>query len=135
MPERRKSPISAHNPAAVSVSIPRRHISRRAVCAHGELRSAPAISASSCSRRIINACTAPRSSYNARCGAACSRHTPASQPRCPGPVGLRAVEAHLVAQQQLGQAMARAHQIGAQILTGTHQVAQRLSCTPGTATR
>ena len=43
-----------------------------------------------------------------------------------GPVGLRAVEAHFVAQQQLGQAMARAHQIAAQVLARTHQVAQRL---------
>jgi hypothetical protein len=55
-----KSPISAHSPAAVSVSIPRRHINLRAVCAHGESGNARAISASSCSRRIINAPTAPR---------------------------------------------------------------------------
>jgi hypothetical protein len=43
-----------------------------------------------------------------------------------GPVGLRAVEANLMAQQQLGQPVARAHQIAAQILTGTHQITQRL---------
>ena len=58
--KRAKSPISAHKPAAVRVSMPRRHINRRAVCAHGESGSARAISASSCSRRIISALTAPR---------------------------------------------------------------------------
>jgi hypothetical protein len=57
--KRVKSPISAHR-AAVSVSIPRRHIDCLAVCAHVESGNERAISASSCSRRIIKASTAPR---------------------------------------------------------------------------
>jgi hypothetical protein len=39
----------------VSVSMPRTHSSRRAACTHGEGGSAPAISASSCTRRTIRA--------------------------------------------------------------------------------
>ena len=51
-----------------------------------------------------------------------------------GPVGLRPVEADLVAQQQLRQPMTGAHEIAAQILPRTHQIAQRLFLDAGTAT-
>jgi hypothetical protein len=42
------------------------------------------------------------------------------------PVALGAIEADVVAQQQLGQPVAGAHQIAAQVLTRADQVAQRL---------
>ena len=42
------------------------------------------------------------------------------------PVALRALKAHVVAQQQLGHAMASAHQIPAQILTRADQITQTL---------
>ena len=42
-----------------------------------------------------------------------------------GPVRLRALKADLVTQQQLREAMPRAHQIPAQILPRAHQVTQR----------
>ena len=124
--KRSKSPISAHNPAAVSVSIPRRHINRRAVCAHGESGNARAISDSSCSRRIINArdraAIVLKRPLRRRL-----REPDAGQPAEMRlrPVGLRAVEADLVAQQQLREPMPRAHQIAAQILPRADQVTQR----------
>ena len=60
VPEAVKVADLGAQPGRGQVSIPRRHINRRAVCAHGDAGSARAISASSCSRRIINAATAPR---------------------------------------------------------------------------
>jgi hypothetical protein len=42
------------------------------------------------------------------------------------PVGLRTVEANLVTQQQLGQPMARPHQIATQILARADQIPQPL---------
>jgi hypothetical protein len=55
--------------------------------------------------------------------------------RLSGRSGEIAVETHVMAQQQLGQPVPRAHQIAAQILTRPHQVTQASSSTLGTATR
>src|SRR5438874_1536041 len=43
-----------------------------------------------------------------------------------GPVALTARETHVVAKQELGHPVAGAHQISAQILTGTNQISQAL---------
>ena len=79
---RSKSPISAHNPAAVSVSTPRRQRSRSTCCAHGELGSRPMISRSSCSRRWVSASIAPCRSRSVDCAAGHSSSTVASHRRC-----------------------------------------------------
>ena len=106
--------------------MPRRQRSRATCRAQGEPGTSAAIWRLELSRRTSSASIAPRSSSSrTACATGSPSSTPASQSRWrlgPG----AAVEAEVVAQQQLADAVARAHQIAAQVLARPHQVAQRL---------
>jgi hypothetical protein len=106
--------------------MPRMHIKRRAVCAHGERGSSSAISRS----RL------PAAHKQGVDAAAIVVECPLSagllkmhgrQPLQVGvrPVALGAVEAHVVAEQQLGESVACAHEVAAEVFAGADQVAQR----------
>ena len=127
-PKRSKSPISAHSPAAVSVSIPRRHINRLAVCAHGDAaalaRSRPRAARGGSSARRPRRDSPPSAALRCRL-----REAHAGQPAADAPGSSCACgpsKRTSWRNSSLASAMARAHQIAAQILARAHQVAQRL---------
>jgi len=124
--KRAKSPISAHSPAAVSVSMPRRHQPARGLRPRrrGQRPRDLALELLAADhQRQHGAAIVLQRPLRRRL-----RELDAGQPpeMGLGPVGLRPLEADLAAQQQLRQPMPGAHQIAAQILTRTDEVAQRL---------